>query len=203
MKEKIIRIIRKMEKEKMKEEYLKTIKEYLSYYKEEKTRQEEVEKFIRNTEESQIIDWNNFDGHIVASAFIYNEKNKKFLVLYHKDLKMYLYPGGHIDKEDKNILEAAKRETREETGLTKFKEVLIGNKIIPIDIDTHRIPYNKRLNLKAHTHFDFRYLFILTEEEKIKQDTKEMGDYKWIDIKELEENNNYGKVVNKLKNILE
>ena len=116
---------------------------------------------------------------------------------------MYLYPGGHIDKEDKNILEAAKRETREETGLTKFKEVLIGNKIIPIDIDTHRIPYNKRLNLKAHTHFDFRYLFILTEEEKIKQDTKEMGDYKWIDIKELEENNNYGKVVNKLKNILE
>ena len=59
-----------MEKEKMKEEYLKTIKEYLSYYKEEKTRQEEVEKFIRNTEESQIIDWNNFDGHIVASAFI-------------------------------------------------------------------------------------------------------------------------------------
>ena len=140
-----------MEKEKMKEEYLKTIKEYL----------------------------------------------------YHKDLKMYLYPGGHIDKEDKNILEAAKRETREETGLTKFKEVLIGNKIIPIDIDTHRIPYNKRLNLKAHTHFDFRYLFILTEEEKIKQDTKEMGDYKWIDIKELEENNNYGKVVNKLKNILE
>ncbi|MCI8547937.1 MAG: NUDIX domain-containing protein [Bacilli bacterium] len=192
-----------MEKEKMKEEYLKTIKEYLSYYKEEKTRQEEVEKFIRNTEESQIIDWNNFDGHIVASAFIYNEKNKKFLVLYHKDLEMYLYPGGHIDKEDKNILEAAKRETREETGLTKFKEVLIGNKIIPIDIDTHRIPYNKRLNLKAHTHFDFRYLFILTEEEKIKQDTKEMGDYKWIDIKELEENNNYGKVVNKLKNILE
>ena len=192
-----------MEKEKRKEEYLKTIKEYLSYYKEEKTRQEEVEKFIRNTEESQIIDWNNFDGHIVASAFIYNEKNKKFLVLYHKDLKMYLYPGGHIDKEDKNILEAAKRETREETGLTKFKEVLIGNKIIPIDIDTHRIPYNKRLNLKAHTHFDFRYLFILTEEEKIKQDTKEMGDYKWIDIKELEENNNYGKVVNKLKNILE
>ena len=192
-----------MEKEKMKEEYLKTIKEYLSYYKEEKTRQEEVEKYIRNTEERQIIYSKNIDWNIVSSAFIYNEKNKKFLVLYHKDLKMYLYPGGHIDKEDKNILEAAKRETREETGLTKFKEVLIGNQIIPIDIDTHRIPYNKRLNLKAHTHFDFRYLFILTEEEKIKQDTKEMGDYKWIDIKELEENNNYGKVVNKLKNILE
>ena len=101
-------------------------------------------------------------------------------------------------------MQTAKREIIEETGLNRLKQLKLSeNEQIPIDIDTHLIEYNERLNLPAHYHFDFRYLFILTEEEKIKQDTKEMGDYKWIDIKELEENNNYGKVVNKLKNILE
>ena len=30
---------------------------------------------------------------------------------------MYIYPGGHIDKSDTSVLEAAKREVKEETGL--------------------------------------------------------------------------------------
>lgn len=186
----------------MKEKILKIVQEYLFYYKEEIKRQEPLLEFIKKTDDNNLTDWNNFEGHLVASAFIYSLKTKKFLVLYHKDLKMYLYPGGHIEKEDKSILDAAKRETKEETGLTEFKEVLIKNKRIPIDIDSHIIPYNERLDLKAHRHFDFRYLFIIQEDKEVHQDKKELGDYKWIDIKELEKDKTYERVVKKLKDIL-
>lgn len=66
-----------------------------------------------------------------------------------------------MNKDDINTLEAAKREVREETGLTELQQVeILDNKLIPIDIDIHLIPYNERSNLKEHYHFDFRYLFI-------------------------------------------
>lgn len=81
--------------------------------------------------------------------------------MYHNDMKIYTYPGGHIDLSDTNPLEAAIREVKEETGLMDFKEVNISkNELVPIDIDTHIIHYNERLNLPQHYHFDFRYLFM-------------------------------------------
>lgn len=47
----------------------------------------------------------------------------------------------------------------EKTGLSNLEQLkLFENEQIPVDIDTHLIGYNKRLNLPAHYHFDFRYL---------------------------------------------
>ena len=47
----------------------------------------------------------------------------------------------------------------EETGLSNLKQLKLSeNEQIPIDIDTHLIEYNERLNLLAHYHVDFRYL---------------------------------------------
>ena len=137
------------------------------------------------------------------SGFIYAKKENKFLVLYHKDLKMYLYPGGHLDNDDINPLEAAKREIIEETGLTNFELLKLNeDKLIPIDIDTHLIGFNERLNLPEHYHFDIRYLFIIDKTEEIKIDAEELGDYQWIDINNLYNDPNYGKVASKIESLL-
>lgn len=187
----------------MKNKIEKIIKKYLEIYPEEQTRQEHLINYINSHTYSECIDWNNFDGHIVCSGFVYSKKDKKFLVLYHKDLKMYLYPGGHMEESDINTLSAAIREVSEETGLTNLREFIIDNDpLIPIDIDTHVIGYNERLNLPEHYHYDFRYLFLVDNTSKIDLDLNELRDYKWIDIDELTNNQNYGKVINKLKNIL-
>ena len=79
---------------------IELMNEYLKIFPEECNRQRKVIQYLN--ENSNIIDWNNFKGHIVAGGFIYAKKEMKFLVLYHKDLKMFLYPGGHIDKKDIN-----------------------------------------------------------------------------------------------------
>ena len=179
------------------------LNKYLEIFPEEYERQSMLIKFLNLCDDDELIDWNNFKGHVVASGFIYSKKDDKFLVLYHKDLKMYLYPGGHVDSSDINLIDAARREVREETGLKDIEQYVIEDEeMLPIDIDTHIIGYNERLNLSEHYHFDFRYLFMIDEIGDVNIDGDELGDYKWIGIEELEDDSNYGKVALKIRNLL-
>lgn len=176
---------------------------YLKQFPKEKTRQSILKKYLETHNDKEITDWNNFDGHAVAGGFIYAIKEKKILLLHHKDLDMYVYPGGHIDETDKTPLEAAIREIVEETGLLNLHQLTnIDDKLIPIDIDTHVIEYNKRLNLPEHYHFDFRYLFTIEKIENIKIDNDESSCYKWLELKDLYKDPCYGKVVNKIEQLI-
>ncbi len=58
---------------------------------------------------------NNLEKHFTASALILNEEGK-ILLLYHKKLNVWLYPGGHIESNETPD-EAVVREVLEETGL--------------------------------------------------------------------------------------
>lgn len=187
----------------MRNQVLEILEEYLKIFREETKRQQILLDYLKNHNEKEIIDWNNFDGHLVASAFIYNRKNQKFLVLYHKDMKCFLYPGGHIDPEDKSILESAKREVKEETGLEHFEEIKISkNELVPIDIDTHNIPYNERLKLPSHLHFDFRYLLITNEDIQVQIDDMELSEYRWVSMEELKKNIGNQIVLEKISKII-
>ena len=185
----------------MKEDLLNTLYDYLLIFPKEKARQTKLLNYLQNSTDEQVVDWNNFNGHIVASGFIYAKKEQKFLLLYHKDLNMYLYPGGHINNNDINVLEAAKREIFEETGLQNIQQLKLSeNELVPLDIDTHLISHNKRLNLPKHYHFDFRYLFIVDKITEIKIDVEEHYNHKWVDFDDLSKNKNYRNIVAKIKN---
>lgn len=180
----------------MKDTLLNIIEDYLVLYPNEKERQSKFIDFLNNYDSDEVINWNNFDGHVVASGFVYAKKEQRFLVIFHKDLRMYLYPGGHVDMGDTNIFKAAKREVYEETGIYDLDEVYLSDKMIPIDIDTQVIPYNERLKLPSHLHFDFRYLFTVDRVQIIKMDLSESSEYKWISIDECREF--FGEVVDKI-----
>ena len=183
----------------MRELLLKIINEYLVLFPNEKKRQEKFIEYLKSHDDNQITDWNNFDGHVVAGGFIYAKKEQKFLVIYHNDLKMFLYPGGHISSNDVNPLETSKREILEETGFDDIDEIVLSNnELIPIDIDTHVIPYNERLKLPEHYHFEFRYLFTTQSIKEVKLDSNESSNFKWISIDELRDDKSYGKIVEKI-----
>ena len=185
----------------MKELFLELINKYLYLFPEEKEKYKEFTEYLKNN--NDITDWNNFNGHVVVGGFIYAKKEKKFLVIYHNDLKMYLYPGGHIDNTDLNPLEAVKREIKEETGISNINEIILSdNKLVPIDINIHMIPYNERLNLKEHYHYEFRYLFTIDSIQEVTLDTTESSSFKWIDINELKDNENFGEIVKKFEGII-
>ena len=186
----------------MKKIALEILDKYLEIFPDEKERQKQLSEYLAIHSDSEITDWNNFDGHIVATGILYAKKENKFLVLFHKDLQLYLFPGGHSDPTDLSPLETSIRETKEETGLTNFDEVLLfNNKLIPIDIDTHIIEYNKNRNLPEHYHFDFRYLFSIEQIADIKIDEEESANFKWISIDEAKSNPRYLTVIEKIKKL--
>lgn len=187
----------------MKDIILRILDDYKLYYRLEQERQERLDNFLKNSSSKEIIDWNNFNGHVVASGFVYAKKEEKFLVMYHKDMQIYTYPGGHMTSEDDSPYLAALREVQEETGLSNLESITINNdKLIPFDIDTHLISYNKRLDLPEHYHFDFRYLFTIEEITDIKVDEEELSEYKWISHDELASNPDFGYIIDKIDNLI-
>ena len=183
---------------------LNIVNKYLELFPEEFKRQEKLLDYLKNHNDKEITDWNNFDGHIVATGFIYALKEEKFLVLHHKDLDMLLCPGGHMDSNDANPFVTAKREAKEETGIDDLKLLKIANdeKLVPFDIDTHIVKFNQRLNLPEHYHFDFRYIFIIDKIKNVKIDEDETSSYKWVDIDQFEAETSYGKILSKIKQML-
>lgn len=187
----------------MRYQLLNLLEKYLLLFPEEQQRQITLINYLNSHKDDELTDWNNFNGHIVAGGFIYAKEEDKFLVLYHNDLKMFLYPGGHVDSSDVNILEAAKREILEETGLSNLEQLkLTEDALMPIDIDTHKIGYSERLNLPEHYHFDFRYLFMVDKISDLNTDTEELSSYKWISVEELSSDPNYGMIAGKIKKLL-
>ena len=179
------------------------VKQYLKIYPEEQNRIDPLQKYLTFENQNKICDWNNVNGHLTAGGFIYSKVSKRFLVLWHKDLKMFLYPGGHCEDYQYSPLDTAKNEVVEETGIKKFNTLNINdNELVPIDIDIHMIPYNTRINMPEHYHFDFRYLFVVDDEENVVIDENELSSYKWIDSEQLKQNINYGNILNKIEKYL-
>lgn len=177
------------------------LNEYLNIY-DEKEKLGEFLEFLTKYNDYDLVDWNNFYGHIVASAFVYSKKDKLFLTLYHKEFNTYIYPGGHVIMEDKSILDAAKREVKEETGIDKYQIINVGqSEEIPIDIDIHTIRYNEKLDLPSHYHFDFRYFFLIDKIVDVVLDS-ESEDYKWLSLDEIKTNPHYGNIYKKLESII-
>lgn len=179
-----------------------TLDKYLTIYKED-DKLSKLKDFLNKTDDIGVTDWNNFDGHVVASAFVMAKREKLFALVYHNEFKIYIYPGGHITEDDINPLEAAKREVIEETGLKNLKVVSVtDNELVPFDIDIHHISYNEKLALPEHYHFDFRYFFIVDHMSDLVIDESESSGYKWVTFEELAKNSHYEKCIKKIEELM-
>jgi 8-oxo-dGTP pyrophosphatase MutT (NUDIX family) len=92
-------------------------------------------------------------GHVTASAFVVDPSGQALLLVHHRKLDIWIQPGGHVDPEDADVLEAARREVGEEVGVTELALAQPGI----FDLDVHPIP--PRSDAPGHEHFDVRFLF--------------------------------------------
>ena len=181
------------------------IEAYLKYFPKEQENTKQLLNFVKQSKDlkEDIFSSKNTVGHITASGFIYSKKEKELLLLKHKKLGKWLQPGGHVEKVDNTILDTAKREILEETGLENLELVSLSiNNNIPFDINTHFIPENSKKNMPAHYHHDFRFLFTINEVKDIKIDLEESTGYKWVSINELQDTSNMNIIIEKINKIL-
>lgn len=102
----------------------------------------------------------DFAGHVTCGAIVLNPLGK-LLMVHHKTLDKWLFPGGHLENEDASLRDAALRELVEETGVSKESLKPFNNWLdeTPIHIDRHLIPQNNSKGEPDHYHYDFRFLF--------------------------------------------
>lgn len=141
-------------------------------------------------------------GHITGSAFVLSPDRTKLLLIHHKFLQKWLQPGGHWDPGESDPLAAAQREAVEETGVTiaEYLPLVADQPLIPFDIDSHPIPERPERNMPAHTHHDFRYIFVAASEDltKLEAEVYEAG---WFEF-DAPECHNVTEIIEKLQHLL-
>jgi 8-oxo-dGTP pyrophosphatase MutT (NUDIX family) len=116
-----------------------------------------------------------FPLHVTAGAVLVDHSGAVLLVR-HNALGKYLTPGGHLEPEDTDLMGAALRELREETGIRTDVEPLSPD---PVHIDVHDIPANDAKGEPAHQHADVRYLFRTTGPVTVTLQEEEVSGVEW------------------------
>ncbi len=157
--------------------YIEMIKKYNPICKQEVKDKEIFLKYIN--EFGNILTRENEYAHFCSSALVVNKNMDKVVMVYHNIYKSWCWVGGHADGEE-NLIEQAKREINEETGLTKFKPLSEDF----ISIDTLPVPghFKRGKYVPAHTHLNVAFLFVADDSEPLRIKEDENSKVEWIDI---------------------
>jgi ADP-ribose pyrophosphatase YjhB (NUDIX family) len=131
-----------------------------------------------------------------ATAFVTNDN--KVLLMWHKKLKRWMPPGGHVDA-DELPEECAKRECKEETGLdveiigAPTTNLFVSNphegRMMkqPFAMLLEEIPDLPERNQPAHQHMDFLFMARLIDDSQTPRLLeKEATEMRWFSRSEIE-----------------
>ena len=168
------------------------LEDYLVLYPNEKLTTQTMIDFLKNNQ--NCFERKNRKGHFTGSAWVLDESHSWIIMTHHRQLNLWLQPGGHADG-NADLLEVAINETKEETGLIKLK--VMSEKIF--DLDIHKIPQYD--NIPPHFHYDIRFLLEAKRNANQIKVSRESHDVTWIHKdKVLDKNNEHSikRMLNKI-----
>jgi 8-oxo-dGTP pyrophosphatase MutT (NUDIX family) len=116
-------------------------------------------------------------GHLTASALVMDEVRSRVLLTLHPKVGRWLQLGGHCEPGDASLLEAARREAVEESGIAA---VLISAQ--PLRLDRHPVPCAGAMS----EHLDVQYLAIVSDDAQEVM-SEESDDLRWFALDALPE----------------
>ena len=182
-------------------EFIKQIKMYNPINEQEKNDKELILDCIKKYD--NILTRDNKLCHMTSSGFIVNKERDKVLMIHHNIYNSWGWTGGHADG-DKNLLNVAIKEAKEETGIKSVKA--INNEISSIEVLTVNSHVKRGKFVSAHLHLSIAYILEADENEELFIKEDENSGVRWIPIDEIEKNVSekhmiyvYNKLINKLK----
>lgn len=115
------------------------------------------------------------DGHLTASALVVDESRRRVLLTLHPKVGRWLQLGGHCERDDVALLEAVRREVREESGIDEVRL-----SAAPMRLDRHPVPCGAR----PSEHLDLQYLAVVADDAEIII-SDESDDLRWFAVEEL------------------
>ena len=122
-------------------------------------------------------------AHMTASAWVVNPARDRALMAYHRLYDSWAWLGGHADGE-KNLLEAAMREVREESGLRRVRpvrEAIYSLEALPVFGHMKGGRY-----VPSHLHLNVTYLLEAEESETLAIKPDENSAVGWFSLSEAE-----------------
>jgi len=116
-------------------------------------------------------------GHVTSSAILLSPDEQSIALVHHNKLGRWLQPGGHVEAEDKDVLETAIREAREECGVD------LDAGFLPrlLSLDVHEIPaYGEE---PMHWHHDF--MFLLRAADAGLGCSEESAEVRWVALGDI------------------
>ncbi|MFB7323399.1 NUDIX hydrolase [Streptomyces sp. NPDC056190] len=128
-------------------------------------------------QDAQLASRKEFRGHVTAGAILADAEGR-ILFIEHVALGRWLTPGGHLENEDEELMQAALRELAEETGIRQQDVVPLLE--VPVHIDVHTIPDSPVKGEPEHEHIDFRFLFT-TGVDVAQLQAEEVSGFAWFE----------------------
>lgn len=123
----------------------------------------------------------NRTAHFTASAWLVNESRTKVVLVYHNIYRSWSWTGGHADGEA-DLLQVARREAMEETGLRHIRTVsedIFSLEILTVDGHIKRGSY-----VPSHLHLNLTYLLEAEETEALAVKPDENSGVRWFSPEE-------------------
>lgn len=146
-----------------------------------------------STLEQILEDWNNNGDallqrnsptHFTASAFILNPSLTEVLMVHHNLFHTWTWAGGHVEPGE-NLLEAALREAREETGAAH----MYPQSSMLLSLDILSVPDHTKggKNIPAHVHYCAAFGLIAPQKQALKNKPDENTAIAWISVDKLQD----------------
>lgn len=123
----------------------------------------------------------NASAHITASAWVVNKSRTKVLMAYHNLYDSWAWLGGHADGE-RDLLQVAKKEVREESGITELLTVspdIYSLEILTVDGHEKRGKY-----VSSHLHLNVTYLLEANDTLPVRCKPDENSRVAWFFLEE-------------------
>lgn len=140
--------------------------------------------------------------HFTSSAFVINKDKTKTLCAFTNIYNTWTFLGGHADGNG-DLLEVARKETEEESGLKNFK--LYKEGIFSLESMPMLAHFKHGKYVPAHIHLNVTYVFFADEKEKLRINKNENSSLDWLKFDELLKRNTvnfmdpiYKKIINKI-----
>lgn len=149
-------------------------------YNEQEERDRDIMLQLLKTQDN-ILERENQTAHFSASSWLLNKEHTKVLMIYHNIYHSWSWTGGHADGEA-NLLEVAKREAMEETGIKNI--ITVSDEIYSVEILTVDGHVKRGSYVPSHIHLNVTYLMEADEQEVLRVKPDENSGVKWFFLDE-------------------